>query len=92
MRTLFAICAACLAATPALAEPVQLNHLDCIPSADTKALVCPEVMDGRSAAEPVVEAAIGSSEWNALCAAKYKSFDPATGNYTSYRGRVKPCR
>lgn len=34
----------------------------------------------------------GTAEWNAYCAAKYNSFDPATGNYTSYSGKTRPCR
>lgn len=34
----------------------------------------------------------GTPEWNAYCAGKYNSFDPATGTYTSYSGKTRPCR
>jgi hypothetical protein len=34
----------------------------------------------------------GTPAWNEACAAKYNSFDPATGNYQSYSGQTKPCR
>jgi hypothetical protein len=55
---------------------------------------------GRSSAEPApAPAAVvptadpskGSAEWNAACAAKYKSFDAATGMYKSYTGKQRPC-
>lgn len=34
----------------------------------------------------------GTEEWNKQCAAKYNSFSPETGTYTSYSGKTKPCR
>jgi len=33
----------------------------------------------------------GSVAWNEYCAAKYASFDKATGTYKSYSGKAKPC-
>jgi hypothetical protein len=30
--------------------------------------------------------------WDAYCAAKYRSYDPATGTYVTYSGEVVPCR
>jgi BA14K-like protein len=33
----------------------------------------------------------GSVAWNEYCAAKYTSFNKATGTYKSYSGRAKPC-
>ena len=38
---------------------------------------------------PILEP--GSNAWNSYCAAKYASFDEATGNYKSYAGKAKPC-
>ena len=34
----------------------------------------------------------GTAEWASYCAAKYNIFDPATGTYTSYSGKTRPCR
>lgn len=33
-----------------------------------------------------------SPEWVAYCARKYKSFNPRTGTYRTYSGRVRMCR
>lgn len=33
-----------------------------------------------------------SPEWIAYCSRKYKSFNPRTGTYTAYSGRVRRCR
>ena len=38
---------------------------------------------------PILEP--GSNAWNSYCAAKYASFDKATGNFKSYAGKAKPC-
>jgi hypothetical protein len=85
------------------AEIVTPNHLDCRLDETTNALVCPQipVPSGRSSAEPVPAASPanagsakpekGSAEWNAHCAAKYRSFDAATGLYKSYTGVMRPC-
>lgn len=34
----------------------------------------------------------GSPDWNAYCASKYRSFDPATGTFMGYDGRRHYCR
>lgn len=34
----------------------------------------------------------GSPDWNAYCASKYRSFDPATGTFLGYDGRRHYCR
>jgi hypothetical protein len=33
----------------------------------------------------------GTPEWNAYCAAKYRSFDPATGMYLAFSGTYRMC-
>ena len=33
----------------------------------------------------------GSVAWNEYCAAKYTSYNKATGTYKSYSGKAKPC-
>jgi len=33
----------------------------------------------------------GSVAWNEYCAAKYSSYNKATGTYKSYSGKAKPC-
>lgn len=87
-------------AAGAAAQPAQFNHLDCRYDEGAQSVICPDVLPtGRAAAEPVAAApavagkpAQGSADWNAQCAAKYTSFDPSTGNYKSYSGKMKPCR
>jgi hypothetical protein len=100
MRTVLLAVAFIAAGGPSMAEIVTPNHLDCNFNDATQALVCPEIpmSNGRAAAEPApVEvvpsggAAKGSAEWNAHCAAKYKSFDAATGMYQSFGGKTRPC-
>lgn len=34
----------------------------------------------------------GSADWNAYCASKYRSFDPATGTFLGYDGKRHYCR
>lgn len=34
----------------------------------------------------------GSADWNAYCASKYRSFNPATGMYKGYDGQFHYCR
>jgi BA14K-like protein len=83
----------------AQAQDVPLNHLDCRFDEASRALICPDVLSGRAATASVPPAssaratpeAKGTPEWNAACASKYKSFDPATGLYKSYSGQMKPC-
>lgn len=84
------------------AQEVSLNHLDCRYDDATHSLKCPDVFVGRASADipapaPAAPAntagtpAQGSPEWNAACAAKYKSFDAATGMYKSFSGQMRPC-
>jgi BA14K-like protein len=87
------------------AEIVTPNHLDCRFNETTGSVVCPAMPSGRSSAEPAAVTAPapvavpaipepankGSAEWNAHCAAKYKSFDAATGMYKSFSGKMRPC-
>jgi hypothetical protein len=35
---------------------------------------------------------VGTAEWYAYCASKYRSFEPGTGLYTTYSGVKRPCR
>lgn len=104
MRVAILAVAFLAAGGPAAAEIVTPNHLDCNFNETTQALVCPEIPmpSGRSSAEPVpvatspagpvrTDPAKGSAEWNAACAAKYKSFDAATGMYKSFAGKSRPC-
>jgi hypothetical protein len=44
-------------------------------------------------AVPVAATAVvqGSPEWNAYCAAKYRSFNPVTGMYLAYSGTYRMC-
>jgi hypothetical protein len=101
MRMRVCVAAMLFAAWPAMAETITPNHLDCRIDDATKSMICPDVVPmGRSAAAPVEPAAAGSvpttpasgsPEWNAACAAKYKSFDAATGMYKSFTGKSRPC-
>lgn len=74
-----------------------------IPKPLSKASVAPAAESAVTNA-PVVEAPIkgkhkqangapekGSPEWNAYCAKKYTSFDPATGSYKSLTGVARKC-
>jgi hypothetical protein len=45
-----------------------------------------------TAALAVVRPRTGSAAWIEYCSAKYRSFDPETGTYTTYSGEVVPCR
>jgi hypothetical protein len=102
MRVALLAAAFIAAGGPAMAEIVTPNHLDCSFNEATQALVCPEIPmpSGRASAEPApplpsgpvqTDPAKGSAEWNAACAAKYKSFDAATGMYKSFAGKKRPC-
>jgi len=108
MRFIFTVPTMCLilsSAAPAFAETAPFNHLDCNFNEEKQELICPDILDGRSAAGPVVPVPAapvpattavtpgqGSPEWNAECAAKYKSFDASTGMYKSFSGQMRPCR
>lgn len=83
-----------LLAVPASAEPVTPNHLDCHFAANATEMTCPSiaaVAEGRAATQQSVPVERGTPEWNQACAAKFKSFNPATGTYTSFSGQERPC-
>jgi hypothetical protein len=107
MRTLVTIAAAAAAVlamslVPARAQDVVLNHLDCRFDDTSGAMVCPplhsDVAQAPAVVAPVLLAdagtapARGTAEWNSYCAAKFKSFDPATGTYRNFEGQTRECR
>jgi len=57
------------------------------------AVAPPGSITGTIAAEPENQPALepGSPSWKEYCAAKYKSFNPDTGTYSSYTGKDRPC-
>lgn len=54
-----------------------------------KVTVAPAQDSTRRKRTPLL--APGSVAWNEYCAAKYTSFNKATGTYKSYSGKAKPC-
>jgi hypothetical protein len=54
-----------------------------------KVVIVPAKDFSRKKRRPIL--APGSIAWNNYCAAKYSSFNPATGNYRSHGGKEKPC-
>ena len=54
-----------------------------------KVVVVPARDYSRRKRTPILST--GSIAWNNYCAAKYASFNPATGNYRSHAGKQKPC-
>jgi hypothetical protein len=54
-----------------------------------KVVVVPARDSSRRKRTPILTT--GSIAWNNYCAAKYASFNPATGNYRSHAGKQKPC-
>ena len=54
-----------------------------------KVVIVPAKDFSRKKRRPIL--APGSIAWNNYCAAKYSSFNPATGNYRSHAGKEKPC-
>lgn len=81
---------------PAGAEPVTPNRLDCHFAGGAAEMTCPSVeavAEGRAATEQQAPTAAqrGTPEWNEACAAKFKSFNPATGTYKSFSGQERPC-
>ncbi len=74
------------AVTPAAAPKKQLQQQAAAPLAppDT-ATEAAAVVKEKPTLEP------GSPAWNEYCAAKYKSFNPDTGTYSSYTGKDRRC-
>jgi hypothetical protein len=76
------------------AQVVEPNHLDCRPAANAGELVCPSaeaVTTGRASVSGDVTAERGSEAWRNACAAKFRSFNPATGTYRAFSGEERPC-
>jgi hypothetical protein len=63
---------------------------DCLAQYDTKEASKPV---RKKPARPVKAAELvpGTAAWNAYCAAKYVSFNPATGTYKGKSGKIRPC-
>jgi hypothetical protein len=47
---------------------------------------------GGAIASQQAQAAQQQEDWIAYCSAKYRSFDPATGTYTTYGGEQRYCQ
>ena len=54
-----------------------------------KVVVVPARDSSRKKRIPILTP--GSIAWNNYCAAKYASFNPASGNYRSHAGKERPC-
>jgi hypothetical protein len=93
---LAALLLAPLAATPVFAEAsglkrsAQLNAAFGLGFQAEPARPAPE----RPPAQPtqVIMARPGTAAWNEACAARYHSFDPATGTYLGFDGKRYRCR
>ena len=66
------------------AQPRKVTQKDA-----KKVVIVPAKDFSRKKRRPIL--APGSIAWNNYCAAKYSSFNPATGNYRSHAGKEKPC-
>lgn len=79
--------AAAQPAKPAPAQPAGKQRMKLIASAHAPpiASVSPSQGGSGSALQP------GTAAWNAYCAKKYTSFNPATGTYKSYKGNNRRC-
>lgn len=73
-----------------------VTHLDCRWDFELNDMVCPPnlALPAPPMPEPGPEVKAGkrgSPGWNARCARRFKSFNPKTGNYKAYSGRMKRC-
>lgn len=64
----------------------------CMDAHDTPLDVAFMKFGDEALAEAAAEAHEHPSSHHAYCAAKYRSYNPATGLYRTYSGRWKPCR
>lgn len=62
------------------------------PEPNDPSLPAPSGTVYSSAGYPSAGLAPGSPDWNAYCASKYRSFDPASGTFLGYDGRRHYCR
>jgi hypothetical protein len=80
------------------AERIELNRLDCMFSDAQAGFICPPRQNASapemSEAVLLAQAAppVGTEEWSAWCASRYRSFDPQTGTYTAFSGETRECR
>jgi hypothetical protein len=105
--TALSIPGAILGGTAAALDPVPDPVMDVEPAAapapvvsknyrgtyETPAVAATVAASTSALAVPAETTAMvqGSPEWNAYCAAKYRSFDPATGMYLAYSGTYRMC-
>jgi hypothetical protein len=79
----------CMAQYAAGAGVVEAQAEKAVKKAASKVVIVPTRDFSRKKRVPILEP--GSIAWNKYCAAKYSSFNPATGNYRSHAGKEKPC-
>ena len=73
-------------AADAKAEPPPKKSAEKV---SKKVVVVPATSFSRKKRTPILEP--GSNAWNEYCAAKYASFNKATGNYKSRTGKQRRC-
>jgi hypothetical protein len=79
----------CMAQYAAGAGVVEAQAEKAVKKAASKVVIVPTRDFSRKKRVPILEP--GSIAWNKYCAAKYSSFNPATGTYRSHAGKEKPC-
>jgi hypothetical protein len=91
---LLAFVLAPLAAAPALAEASGQKRSSQLRAAFGLGFQQQRPVPPRPPAEPqqVIMARPGTDAWNQACAARYHSFDPATGTYLGFDGKRYRCR
>lgn len=82
------------AATPVLAEGGGQKRSNQLNAAFGLGFQQQRPVPARPPAEPVqvIMAQPGTAAWNEACAARYHSFDPATGTYLGFDGKRYRCR
>ena len=92
--TLAAVLLAPLAATPAFAEGGSQKRSAQLNVAFGLGFQQQRPAPQRPPAQPtqVIMARPGTAAWNEACAARYHSFDPASGTYLGFDGKRYRCR
>ncbi len=82
------------AATPVLAEAGGQKRSSQLNAAFGLGFQQQRPVPARPPAEPVqvIMARPGTDAWNEACAARYHSFDPASGTYLGFDGKRYRCR
>lgn len=80
----------------AIQSPAAASNVKTASAPKAAAVDTAPVPPAQETAKPEEKSAEGKLEpgteaWNAYCAKKYTSFDPATGKYKSLRGISRPC-